>query len=99
MKAEHPRPSPDADPRLADPFHHRIIPFGVLGFRTQSDALDRNIPRLEAITWQGKQEYAINAADERSRSCWIEDAPAIEASPLQRDQVLNGPAVKALAEI
>ena len=28
----------------------------------------------------------MNVADERSRSCWIEDAPAIDASPLQSDQ-------------
>jgi hypothetical protein len=25
----------------------------------------------------------MNVADERSRSCWIEDGPAIEVSPLK----------------
>src|SRR5437762_10377701 len=34
----------------------------------------------------GSKERAMNVADERSRSCWIEDAPAIEASPMQSDQ-------------
>ena len=31
----------------------------------------------------------MNVADERSRSCWIEDGLAIEASPLQRDQTCD----------
>src|SRR5205085_8474956 len=43
-------------------------------------------PRFAAITWGGSKERAMNVADERSRSCWIEDAPAIDASPLQSDQ-------------
>jgi choline dehydrogenase-like flavoprotein len=31
----------------------------------------------------------MNVADERSRSCWIEDVPAIEAPPLQSDQMCD----------
>ena len=31
----------------------------------------------------------MNVADERSMSCWMQDAPAIEASPLQSDQTCD----------
>src|SRR5438874_10196891 len=31
----------------------------------------------------------MNVADERSRSCWIENAPAIDASSLQRDETCD----------
>src|SRR5438874_9487537 len=31
----------------------------------------------------------MNVADERSMSCWIEDVPAIEAPPLQSDQMCD----------
>ena len=31
----------------------------------------------------------MNVADERSRSCWLEGAPAIEASPLQGDETCD----------
>jgi hypothetical protein len=31
----------------------------------------------------------MNVADGRSRSCWVEDAPAIEARPLQSDETCD----------
>ena len=31
----------------------------------------------------------MNVADERSMSCWLQDAPAIEAPPLQTDQTCD----------
>ena len=31
----------------------------------------------------------MNVGDERSMSCWMQDAPAIEASPLQSDQTCD----------
>jgi glycine/D-amino acid oxidase-like deaminating enzyme/nitrite reductase/ring-hydroxylating ferredoxin subunit len=31
----------------------------------------------------------MNVADERSRSCWIENAPAIDSSPLRRDETCD----------
>ena len=31
----------------------------------------------------------MNVADERSTSCWMQDTPAIEASPLKSDQTCD----------
>src|SRR5947207_5305057 len=49
----------------------------------------RNIPMFGAITWRDNKERAMNVADERSISCWMQDAPAIEASPLKSDQTCD----------
>ena len=42
-----------------------------------------------AITWRDNKERAMNVADERSMSCWLQDAPAIKAPPLQTDQTCD----------
>src|SRR5438477_11650500 len=49
----------------------------------------RNIPTLGAITCRDTKERAMNVADERSMSCWLQDAPAIKAPPLQTDQTCD----------
>src|SRR5205814_28881 len=49
----------------------------------------RNIPMFGAVTWRDDKERAMNVGDERSMSCWMQDAPAIEASPLQSDQTCD----------
>src|SRR5437588_941516 len=45
--------------------------------------------KFAAITWRGIKERAMNVADERSRSCRIDDAPAIDSSPLRRDETCD----------
>ena len=37
----------------------------------------------------------MNVADEHSRSCWIENAPAIDASPLHSDQMCDVVAISS----
>jgi hypothetical protein len=48
-----------------------------------------NVPTLAAITWQDNEERPMNVADVRGISCWMQDALAIEASPLQSDQTCD----------
>src|SRR5438270_11394847 len=49
----------------------------------------RNISMFGAITWRDNKERAMNVADERSTSGWLQDAPAIKAPPLQTDQTCD----------
>jgi NADPH-dependent 2,4-dienoyl-CoA reductase/sulfur reductase-like enzyme len=48
-----------------------------------------NILKVVAITLRDHKERPMNVADERSRSCWIEDAPAINSSALRNDETCD----------